>query len=52
MLPCPPFPDFVSYLAAPPTERSIIDRLLTHACGLHGSDVLSDDFSTVESDFP
>jgi sigma-B regulation protein RsbU (phosphoserine phosphatase) len=45
--------EFVSYMASlPPGEESAMDRLLAHCRRLHGSDVLGDDFSIVEIEFP
>ncbi len=45
--------EFVSYMASPPpSEEPATDRLLAHCRRLHGSDVLGDDFSMIEIDFP
>jgi len=44
--------EFIDYFATlSPDPESAIDRLLAHARGLHGSDVLGDDFSMVEIEF-
>jgi sigma-B regulation protein RsbU (phosphoserine phosphatase) len=45
--------EFIDYMVTlPPAEESAIDRLLAHARRLHASDVLADDFSMLEIDFP
>jgi sigma-B regulation protein RsbU (phosphoserine phosphatase) len=42
------FREFAEYLAGLPRQEPVGDRLLAHVRGLHGSDILADDFSFLE----
>ncbi len=42
------FREFVDFLAELPRQEPIAERLLAHVRGLHGSEILADDFSFLE----
>jgi phosphoserine phosphatase RsbU/P len=46
-----PFDAFLGFMSAAGKETDCMDRLLSHACQLHGSKTLADDFSIVEFRF-
>jgi sigma-B regulation protein RsbU (phosphoserine phosphatase) len=45
------FEEFVEFLGRLPPDAPVVDALLAHVRGLHGSDALADDFSLLEVRF-
>jgi phosphoserine phosphatase RsbU/P len=43
--------EFVEFVSGLPREEPVADRLLTHVRGMHGQDMLVDDFSVLEVRF-